>query len=376
MKRISSPAEAKEEIICDFIGEKLFGDDIKSLERMMSSMSGEQRSKFKQFVDGIFEKLKQVFRLGKDRKYRNEVERLEQRWVQCFQNSMKNYEENVNENLLDASIKKAPNWFSSRGLQLPKLVQTILDANNTIPTSSQKVNRNLEEKFSDARNSTDAEARNDVKHSVEYTIDNIPIAVVEEDILKGVSKNEWIQKVKKVMSDNFNAGIPIKGKLIKVNSISKSEYTNSKYSRYLKSEDGTIYADKFKSVNNLDDIILATTNYINEDLKHNRNDNIKEFARGNALIRVGKNDYSANVIVGFTNSKSMVLYDIIDFKRANFDIKRKHPMYRLCKKQEAKEMRYFPRNIICRIPKMSTKIFRKILPMFVTRRMRNLIKRI
>lgn len=37
-----------------------------------------------------------------------------------------------NGNLVDASNKKAPNWFTSRGLQLPKLVQTILDANNSI----------------------------------------------------------------------------------------------------------------------------------------------------------------------------------------------------------------------------------------------------
>lgn len=45
-------------------------------------------------------------------------------------------------NLIDASSKKAPNWFTSRGLQLPKLVQTILDANNSIPNSSETVNKN------------------------------------------------------------------------------------------------------------------------------------------------------------------------------------------------------------------------------------------
>ncbi len=35
-------------------------------------------------------------------------------------------------NLIDASNTKAPNWFTSRGLQLPKEVQTILGANNRI----------------------------------------------------------------------------------------------------------------------------------------------------------------------------------------------------------------------------------------------------
>ena len=39
-------------------------------------------------------------------------------------------------NLVDASIIKAPNWFTIRGLQLPKMVQTILDANNSISQKS------------------------------------------------------------------------------------------------------------------------------------------------------------------------------------------------------------------------------------------------
>lgn len=43
-------------------------------------------------------------------------------------------------NLLDASTKKAPTWFTSRGLQLPKLVQTIISANTTVSQNSFGVN--------------------------------------------------------------------------------------------------------------------------------------------------------------------------------------------------------------------------------------------
>jgi len=45
-------------------------------------------------------------------------------------------------NLIDASIKKAPTWFTSRGLQLPKLVQTTIDANsnNKVPQKEPVVN--------------------------------------------------------------------------------------------------------------------------------------------------------------------------------------------------------------------------------------------
>ena len=151
------------------------------------------------------------------------------------------------------------------------------------------------------------------KYSLGYTNDNKPVAVIEEDILSGVSKSKWVETVKKTITEKFSGGIPIAGRLIKVNRITKSEYTNSKYSKYLKAADGTMYADKFKTANNLDDILLASTNYVNEDLNHTRQDNFKEFARGDVFIRVGNNDYAAKVIVGFTSGGSMVLYDVVDF---------------------------------------------------------------
>ena len=36
--------------------------------------------------------------------------------------------------------KKAPKWFTTRGLQLPKVVQTIIDANNSITENAEKIN--------------------------------------------------------------------------------------------------------------------------------------------------------------------------------------------------------------------------------------------
>ncbi len=57
-------------------------------------------------------------------------------------NRVENYvESNINAgNLLYASKTKAPDWFTSRGLQLPKLVQTITDADNSITQSAATVN--------------------------------------------------------------------------------------------------------------------------------------------------------------------------------------------------------------------------------------------
>ena len=161
-----------------------------------------------------------------------------------------------------------------------------------------------------------------VSYSIAYTTDNKPVAVIDEDILDGVPKSQWIQTVKDTISSKFSDGIPISGRLIKVNQKTRNEFTNSRNSRWYANNNQVIYADKFKSANNLDDIILASTNYINEDLKHSRNDKFIEFARGDVLIKVGDTDYSAKVIVGFTSGKQMVLYDVIDFSQTSFEIKK------------------------------------------------------
>ena len=47
--------------------------------------------------------------------------------------------------MLDGNLEKASNWFTTRGLQLPKVVQTILSATNKISqaTDSDKPKRSL-----------------------------------------------------------------------------------------------------------------------------------------------------------------------------------------------------------------------------------------
>lgn len=68
--------------------------------------------------------------------------------------------------------------------------------------------------------------------------------------------------------------------------------------------------------------MLASTNYINEDLNHKRKDNFVQFARGEVLLRIGDNDYSAKVIVGYTSGNQMVLYDVVDFVKTSINVKK------------------------------------------------------
>lgn len=159
------------------------------------------------------------------------------------------------------------------------------------------------------------------KYSIGKITKNKSVVVIADDILKGVDKSDWVAKVKDVIRTKFSDGIPVEGKLIKVNKITRNEYTNSKNTQHYQRKDAVIYKDKFKASSNLNEIVLASTNYVNEDLKHQRKDNFTEFARGDVLVRVGKNDYSAKVIVGFTSGKEMVLYDIVDFTPTKFELK-------------------------------------------------------
>lgn len=167
-----------------------------------------------------------------------------------------------------------------------------------------------------------------VQYSIAYTTDNRPVVVVEENILDGLPRSEWVKKVKQTITEKFSDGIPVSGRLVKVNRISKNEYINSKYSQGIKKNNNAIYRDKFKSANNLDEIVLASTNYVNEDLKHERKDSFKEFARGDVLIKVQDKAYTAKVIIGFTGGNQMVLYDVIDFTPTDFRLKKEGTQYR------------------------------------------------
>lgn len=165
----------------------------------------------------------------------------------------------------------------------------------------------------------DVEVKGDVKYSIGYTADNRPVTVIDKDLLKNVPKNQWIAETKKAIS-KFKPAISVSGRLIKVNAVTENEYLNSKYTKKLRKSDNLKYIDKLNAAGHLDEIILTSTNYVNEDLKHSRSDSIKEFARGKTLLQIGKNQYTAEIVVGFTSSKNMVLYDIINLADTNFKL--------------------------------------------------------
>ena len=161
--------------------------------------------------------------------------------------------------------------------------------------------------------------RND--QAIGKTTDNKPFVIVEKDILDGVAPTEWVKTVTDNIRQKFPQGIVIGRNTISVNQQSRRELTYSEYMHKMKKQNVQLYSDKLRATDSIDEIIKATTDWINEGLKHGRSDNIRDFARGNVLLRIGRNDYSAEVVVGTKENGTMLLYDILNLQKANISEK-------------------------------------------------------
>ena len=185
----------------------------------------------------------------------------------------------------------------------------------------EKVKRAFEKAYKEA-----GKAQSDTKYSVSYTTENRAVATIENDIFDGkfeeLSESERIKTVKNAIK-GFRPGVPVSGRLIGITRKSAEHFTNSDYTDKIRNHDPQLYEDKLNIAQNIDDVIYASTDYINEDLKHPRKDNITEFARGTVLLDIGGNKYEANVLVGYTTMREMVLYDVQDLTPTTFDIKKK-----------------------------------------------------
>ncbi len=159
-----------------------------------------------------------------------------------------------------------------------------------------------------------------VSYDIGVSEDNEPVIIISDNILKGFPKNEWLKRVKNNMKNKYSKGIPFKGKLFLITKDSRREYTYSKYSKAIRNT--SFFKDKMKASNHLDEIIIASTNYINEDLNHQRKDSIVQFARGDVNLKIGNHGYEAKIIVGFTKKGELILYDIIDMIPKSFKIKK------------------------------------------------------
>lgn len=129
---------------------------------------------------------------------------------------------------------------------------------------------------------------------------------------------DWVSEVKRNLKQKFPSGVTVGNNQIEINYQSRGEMTFSRYMQWLYQNDPQLRKDKLRATNNANEILVAATDWVNEGLNHPRKDSIRDFARGSVLLRVGGNDYSADVVVGTQKNGKMLLYDILDLQRTSF----------------------------------------------------------
>ena len=172
--------------------------------------------------------------------------------------------------------------------------------------------------------------KRDIRYSRELTTDGRIVAVVDEDILSNLDLSNWNQETKEAAQKaaaaallKFQDGIAVEGITRKVNRISRKEFTRSEYTNELFWWNSTAFLDKMRAANNLDDVVIATTDWARDGkLKHPRTDNFVDFDHGTTLIASGDAKYEAEVVVGITDKGDAVFYDIVNMKQGNFSIKK------------------------------------------------------
>ena len=168
-----------------------------------------------------------------------------------------------------------------------------------------------------------------ILYAINYDENNVPFVEVDNDVLAGLTQKEKQAKVK----DRFSQGVSVGNEQIQITKKSRDEFLNSKYTNTLKRKQPSVYDDKLRSSDNLDEIVKASRDYVGEGLKHPRKDSIREFARGTVNLRVGGKDYSADVVVGTKSDDSLVFYDLINFKPAK--INERAPVTRMVNKNDS-----------------------------------------
>lgn len=150
--------------------------------------------------------------------------------------------------------------------------------------------------------------------SVITDADNNTTIDIKSDVLENIPKKDWLARVKNVIRSVFPEGFSINGEHIEVSAKSRGEFSNSKESKNLSSYEPEVYADKMRTSPYLD-TISQSTEYKNEPPEHPRNDNIVSFDRGNVNLKIGENEYSADVLIGVKKDGRKLFYDLSNINK-------------------------------------------------------------
>lgn len=171
-----------------------------------------------------------------------------------------------------------------------------------------------------------------VQYSVRYTEQGDPVAVIDEDIFRGLDlragtreENKAAKKAAMKAAMNalkqFKNGVPVLGTKVWINGNSRREFVGSGYDEEIYRNTPELFVDKLRTSNNANDVIIAATNWFTDGKNKHGKVNYKDFAHGTVLIDVVGAQYIASVEVGITQAGSYVLYDVVDLLPVSFTIK-------------------------------------------------------
>lgn len=149
-------------------------------------------------------------------------------------------------------------------------------------------------------------------YSKKADADGKPFVEIDEDILAGVEEKDVVRTVRNELKKRFPNGFVRNGWKIELTNKGIKEFTSSKGSKrmqYLATED---YKNKLRSAANMDEIIDLAENYRREDPMHERKDDLVKFGRADVRIRVGGEDYTAELITGIRKDSREMFYDLVN----------------------------------------------------------------
>ena len=139
---------------------------------------------------------------------------------------------------------------------------------------------------------------------------------IDEDILKGVPRENWKSVVRQAIKERFPDGFMRNGWTIQNSKEGRKEYVWSKYTKALQWENGTAYADKMRMAANLDEIIATADEVYREPANHK---NAEAFNRGKIRVKVGENAYEADVLTAIKPDTKEIFYDIVDLVQTKIE---------------------------------------------------------
>ena len=162
------------------------------------------------------------------------------------------------------------------------------------------------------------EEKEDIRWSLKMSTDGERYVEVDRERVKDFDENngrKHAQIIAEIIQDDFNNRINANGQRIFVVKDTKKEWTGSRSARSYEKYEPDVYADKIRAFAHADELLTAAQDWVNQGLKHKRNDNYVQFAHGFVNYKVGQQGYEGEIIVAINKRGIAILHDIVNIKK-------------------------------------------------------------